>query len=198
MTRRVGTLVVAVVVLLAAACGDDDDGGGDSAATTGGEAATTTAGAAEELALSSPDIEDGGEIPVELSCAGEDVSPALEISGVPDDAASLALTMTDPDAGGFVHWLVTDIDPSTTTVAQGEVPGGGVEQNSSFGTAGYGGPCPPPGEDHTYVFTIYALGEGELDLSTQAEAPDSAAVVETLEGLGAPSASFEASFTLPG
>jgi Raf kinase inhibitor-like YbhB/YbcL family protein len=197
MARRVATLVVAAAVfLLAAACGDDD--GGDSAATTAGEATTTTAGAAEELAFSSPDIEDGGEVPVEFSCAGEDVSPALEISGVPDDAASLALTMTDPDAGGFVHWLVTDIDPSTTTVAQGEVPGGGVEQNSSFGTAGYGGPCPPPGEDHAYVFTIYALGEGELDLSTQAEAPDSFAVVETLEGLDAPSASFEASFTLPG
>jgi hypothetical protein len=34
-----------------------------------------------------------------------------------------------------------------------------VQALASFGQARYGGPGPPPGPAHTYVFTIYALPE---------------------------------------
>src|SRR6202011_4431692 len=41
------------------------------------------------------------------TCDGEDVSPGLRWSDVPDGAASPALTCEDPDAPGgtFTHWV---------------------------------------------------------------------------------------------
>ena len=39
---------------------------------------------------------------------------------------------------------------------------------TNFGTAGYGGPCPPPGKPHHYIFTVTALKVDKLDASTDA------------------------------
>ncbi|KXA91981.1 hypothetical protein AKJ64_04265, partial [candidate division MSBL1 archaeon SCGC-AAA259E17] len=55
------------------------------------------------LELTSPALDNGGKIPKGYTYDGKDVSPPLRISGA--DGETLAITMTDPDAGGFVHWL---------------------------------------------------------------------------------------------
>jgi Raf kinase inhibitor-like YbhB/YbcL family protein len=63
----------------------------------------------------------------------------------------------DPDAprGTFVHWVAWAIDPAEPTLAEGSAPAGsGV---NGFGRSGYGGPCPPRGSTHRYVFTVFAL-----------------------------------------
>ena len=112
------------------------------------------------LDVESSAFSEGDTVPIQLTCDGDNISPPLSWSEVPDDATELRVSLTDPDApsGTFTHWLVTGVDPSSTDVAQGMVPEGGTEQTNSFGDAGYGGPCPPPGDDpHRYVFTVEAL-----------------------------------------
>jgi Raf kinase inhibitor-like YbhB/YbcL family protein len=55
-----------------------------------------------------------------------------------------------------VHWTAYGVPPRTTRLAQGDA-GGAVQGTNSFGKAGYGAPCPPHGQTHRYVFTLYAL-----------------------------------------
>src|SRR5262245_37059174 len=113
------------------------------------------------MQLTSPAFSEGDTLDVRFTCDGEDLSPPLAWSDVPDGSSELRLSVTDPDApsGTFTHWLVTGIDPSAPGVGQGAVPEGGAEQENSFGNASYGGPCPPKGTDHRYVFTIEALDD---------------------------------------
>jgi len=126
----------------------------------GGGAETTTAptpgrSAAVAFTLTSPAFEEGGAIPSEHSCDGGDRPIPVSWSGVPDGTAELALIMDDPDARGFVHWVVVGIPPSATGFENGELPAGAHEGSTGFGV-GYGGPCPPSGT-HNYSFTLYAL-----------------------------------------
>jgi Raf kinase inhibitor-like YbhB/YbcL family protein len=126
------------------------------------------------LALKSDAFPDGGSIPQENSynasgCTGKNASPELHWSGAPKGTKSFALTVFDPDAnngGGWWHWVVYGIDRGTEELAEGE-PFPGLVGKTSFGNTGYGGPCPPPGDQpHHYIFTLYALDEtlgGSLD-----------------------------------
>ena len=115
------------------------------------------------MELRSEAFENGGMIPARYTCDGRDISPPLEISGVPDGTVSLALVMDDPDAPGgtFDHWLVWNIPPETARIEEGREPQG-VQGRTDFGRLGYGGPCPPSGT-HTYRFKLYAL-DCTLDL----------------------------------
>ncbi|MFC9930913.1 YbhB/YbcL family Raf kinase inhibitor-like protein [Streptomyces sp. NPDC127190] len=93
---------------------------------------------------------------------GENLSPPLAWSGVPDGATELVLLCEDPDApsGTFVHWAVVGIDPRSRGTETGKSPPGGTELVNGFGELGWGGPHPPPGDDaHRYFFRIYALAE---------------------------------------
>ncbi|MCI0688571.1 MAG: YbhB/YbcL family Raf kinase inhibitor-like protein [Sporichthyaceae bacterium] len=110
--------------------------------------------------MTSTAFAEGEPIPSVYSCRGRDVSPPLAWSGIPSDAAALALVVDDPDAprGTFTHWVVVDFPPSTAALAEGEVPSGGIQAVNSAGDARYLGPCPPSGT-HRYRFTVYALSE---------------------------------------
>jgi Raf kinase inhibitor-like YbhB/YbcL family protein len=115
------------------------------------------AAAAQPIAISSPAFNDGGDIPLKFTCDGSDTSPALKIANIPATAKSLVLIMEDPDAPGglFTHWLVWNVDPKTSSVAE-NASGGGTIGRNDFGKSGYGGPCPPSGS-HRYVFRVFAL-----------------------------------------
>lgn len=109
--------------------------------------------------LTSSALSDGAAIPRRYSCDGDDISPPLAWSGVPAGTKALLLTVTDPDARGFVHWVAWDLAPdlgSLTEGASGALPGGALEGRNDFGRTGWGGPCPPSGT-HRYVFTLTAL-----------------------------------------
>jgi len=108
------------------------------------------------MKITSPDFTDNTPIPKEFTCLGEDVNPALNIEGTPKDAKSLALIVDDPDApsGMWVHWVVFNIPPSTTTIHKNSIPGS--QGRNDFNRQNYGGPCPPSGTHH-YHFKIYAL-----------------------------------------
>jgi Raf kinase inhibitor-like YbhB/YbcL family protein len=114
-----------------------------------------------QLRLSSPAFTDGGMIPAEYTCNGENVSPPIGWEPGPDGTAAWVLICEDPDARAWVHWLVVNLPAQVTSLerdASGNLPGGAVEGETDFGPARYGGPCPPSGE-HRYVFTVYALSE---------------------------------------
>ncbi len=117
------------------------------------------------LTISSPAFLDRGTIPAAYTCDGEDINPPLEFENIPEDAQSLVLTVTDPDAPGktWVHWVVFNIHPHTTHVREDSIPMGGTEGMTDFGKPGYGGACPPNGT-HRYYFKLYALNS-ELDLT---------------------------------
>lgn len=114
--------------------------------------------------LTSPAFEHGQPIPRKHTCEGEDVSPPLVWSGVPEGTASLALVVDDPDApsGTFTHWRAWGIDPAPGGLGEREAPP--FEGRNDFGSVGWRGPCPPPGHGpHRYFFRLHGL-EGELDL----------------------------------
>ncbi|MBS1804942.1 MAG: YbhB/YbcL family Raf kinase inhibitor-like protein [Acidobacteria bacterium] len=126
------------------------------------------------LTLSSESLKDG-MISKQFTCDGEDKSPALTWTHPPADAKSLALIVTDPDAPGgtFTHWVLFNLPPNSNGLPegvpkQGQLAHGGRQGKTDFDKVGYGGPCPPAGKPHHYVFTLYAL-DTEADL--QAGAP---------------------------
>jgi Raf kinase inhibitor-like YbhB/YbcL family protein len=109
----------------------------------------------KQLFISSPSFDQGEHIPEEFTCDDLNISPPLEIRGIPGDARSLAIVMEDPDAPGgiFDHWLVWNIPP-TDTIPENTQPG--LEGRNSSGKIGYMGPCPPSGT-HRYFFKVYAV-----------------------------------------
>lgn len=110
------------------------------------------------MQLTSPHWQNNQTIPTQFTCEGEDISPALAWSDIPDGTKSFVLIVRDPDAPSkeWIHWLVKDISANVTNVANNTVPAGGVEVMNDFGRTGWGGPCPPNGE-HRYYFELYAL-----------------------------------------
>lgn len=128
----------------------------------------------DTIRLRSPAFDDHAPIPARFSRDGENLSPPLEWSGLPDTAVELALLCEDPDApdGTFVHWVVAGLDPSLTGLAEGELPQDAVEGANDYGGTGYGGPQPPVGDPaHRYFFRLTAVAES-LDVSPGASADD--------------------------
>jgi len=110
-----------------------------------------------EFSISSPDFEEGGEIPKKFGYKFENKEPTLDFNDLPECTQSIGLIMDDPDAMAvvgkiWVHWLVFGSNESR------KFPNGNLrrEGKTDFGEIGYGGPAPPNGR-HTYIFKAYAL-----------------------------------------
>jgi hypothetical protein len=124
----------------------------------------------QTMNLTSTSFQDGSQIPAKYTCSGANISPQLAWSAPPAATASLALIVTDPDAprGTWVHWVLYDLPAGTRALpeglpALGQLPDSARQGRNDFGEIGYGGPCPPPGSPHHYVFTLYAL-DAKLNL----------------------------------
>ena len=154
-------------------CGDDDDDSTSSGQADDNAGDDDTSG--EPFVLASVKFGPGDDIPEEYTCDNEDyvhgVSPPLSWANSPEETVFFALTMFDPDASDTPHWGVFDIPPDESGLADGlrpddPLPGNAWEALNYTDEAGYAGPCPPTGETHEYVFTIYALNEGMPDFDT--------------------------------
>ncbi|HYZ79472.1 MAG TPA: YbhB/YbcL family Raf kinase inhibitor-like protein [Gaiellaceae bacterium] len=145
-----------------------------------------------EFALESGAFQNAQAIPSRHSCEGDDVSPPVRWTNVPEGTRSLVLVVDDPDAPGgvFTHWLAWGLDPAAEGLGEGEPAP--REGRNDFGTSGYRGPCPPPGHGrHRYVFRLYALdtdvplGPGatkaELEGATEGHVLTTAELVGTYE-----------------
>lgn len=153
-------------------------------ASGGGERPMLTAqtGAPETLDVSLDDLSvvggaaalDERHVANVFGCTGENHSPAIRWSGAPEGTQSFVLEMHDPDAPtgvGFFHWIVLDLPRDTTSLpfdGANALPDGAIATRTDYGSGGYGGPCPPPGGPHRYVFTIYAVDTAHLGLDANA------------------------------
>jgi hypothetical protein len=109
-----------------------------------------------------------------FGCAGGNQSPHLKWQGAPSGTKSFAVSCFDPDAptgSGFWHWVVVNIPPDVTELAQGagskggKLPPGALMTRTDLGATGYVGPCPPEGDHpHRYLFTVFAVGKDRLDV----------------------------------
>ncbi len=122
--------------------------------------------------LTSPSFSAGSTIPSRHTCDDADASPALQWTEPPAGTRSLALIVDDPDApvGTWVHWVLFDLPPTQRSLSEGIRPDrvlgdpkGSRQGTNDFRRIGWGGPCPPPGTPHRYVFKLYAL-DGPLGL----------------------------------
>ena len=180
-----GLVALAALALVVTACNDD---GRDlrspilppPPSTT---AAPTTMPPGEEAFITAPSTTtlppsfqlvtawpNGAAIPARHTCDDADVAPALSWTTVPLDTVELAVTMVDLDAN-FVHWVMVGISPTRTALAEDEVPPGAIEWSNDFGDVGYGGPCPPGGDTHTYLFTVHALNQ-QVEVADDADATE--------------------------
>ncbi|MEF8838050.1 MAG: YbhB/YbcL family Raf kinase inhibitor-like protein [Haloarculaceae archaeon] len=146
------------------------------------------------LSIASPAFDHGDPIPREYGYTEANVSPPLDIGGVPDAAASLAIVVDDPDAvepAGKVwdHWVVWNVDPEIGRIPEDWDAAGATEGRNDYGEAGYGGPNPPDRE-HTYRFVCYALSD-RLDLPDGATKAD---LEVAMEGLVLDEAILEGSY----
>lgn len=155
--------------------------------------------------LSSPDIAPDSLIALPYvydGCGGGNVSPALQWSGAPAFTQGYALTVYDPDApsgSGWWHWQVFDLPASTAALPRNagaasgrNLPAGARQGLNDYSQAGYGGPCPPPGDaPHRYVFTLLALKVARLELPPVASC---ALVGFNLNALALARASFTARY----
>jgi Raf kinase inhibitor-like YbhB/YbcL family protein len=129
------------------------------------------------LSIASPAFID--KIPDTYTCHGQNISPPLVFGNLPAGTQSIALVMHDPDApgGDFTHWLLWNLSPELSTIEESTLPAQAVQGQNDFGQVGYGGPCPPPGQTHRYVFDLYAL-DAQLNLAAGARLPDLAAALQ--------------------
>ena len=145
------------------------DTGTEDAGTevTIGAAATssTTAPAPAGASLEAPWV-DGAAIDIDYTCDGTGAAPLINWSAPAVGTAELALAVTDDDAGGYVHWLVTGLPAAAGSIG-GTEPVVGVEQPNSAGTDGWTPPCPPAGESHTYRVALYSLAASYVAPATE-------------------------------
>lgn len=140
------------------------------------------------LALTSDNFKEGDYLSLEhalsegygFGCKGGNLSPHLSWTGAPSGTRSFAVTCFDPDAptgSGFWHWVAVNIPAAVDSLplgagdpASGRMPAGALEVRTDFGKPGYGGPCPPPGSVHRYVFTLHAVKLPQLPVSADTSA----------------------------
>lgn len=139
-----------------------------------------SAGTAAAFDISSPQFKSGASLKMEnvfngFGCTGGNQSPALVWRKPPKGTQSFVLTMYDPDAptgSGWWHWVVYNLPATTMSLpanaTAATLPAGAVQGRTDFGSAGYGGPCPPPGPKHRYVFKVTALKVPKLDIPADA------------------------------
>ncbi|NUQ64698.1 MAG: YbhB/YbcL family Raf kinase inhibitor-like protein [Pirellulales bacterium] len=138
-----------------------------------------------EIKVTSTAFSNGETIPKKYTGEGQDISPPIFWSDIPEGTKELVLICDDPDAPTeepWVHWVIYKIPADTEGLPEGlpntprlKKPSGAFQGKNSFNsghTIGYRGPMPPPGHGvHHYYFTLYAL---KVKLSTEVGLPKSA------------------------
>lgn len=200
-TRTIAFLVLALVV--AGGCGDEsmpDETLPDETLPDQTEVTVTESDPTPAFTLTSAAFADGAAVPDRHTCRGDDVSPPLAWSDPPAGTVSFAVVMDDPDAvpvAGFVwdHWVLHGLPPDSRSLPEAvpttpTIDGGGTQGENSFGRTGYGGPCPPPGQTHTYAFTVFAL-----DVDPDPAGPTKADLLAAIDGHVLAEATLAGTFT---
>lgn len=140
------------------------------------------------MQITSSAFSHNGEIPARYTCEGEDASPPLSWSGLPENTKGLVLIVDDPDAPDpaapkmtWVHWVLYNIPVTAKDLAEAiapdDLPAGTLQGFNDWKRTGYGGPCPPIGR-HRYFHKLYALDAALPDLGR----PTKAKLEKAMEG----------------
>lgn len=128
--------------------------------------------APSNMQLHSSAFDNNGSIPSKHTGEGEDISPEISWTNIPEGTKGFAVICHDPDAPlvtpkgqyGFVHWVLYNIPADTASLA--EACQDFTQGLNDMGNSGYMGPMPPEGHGtHQYYFWILAL-----DIETKLEA----------------------------
>lgn len=149
-------------------------------------AAIHTTASAGGFKLTSESVKPGGTLTSSqvlngFGCEGKNISPALKWTGAPKGTKSYALTVYDPDAptgSGWWHWVVFNIPSNVTELPEGAgaadgkaLPSGATQGRTDFGSAAFGGACPPKGDKpHRYIFTVHALKTEKIEVPADSSA----------------------------
>jgi Raf kinase inhibitor-like YbhB/YbcL family protein len=148
----------------------------------GAEAEEPKGEKAMALSITSPAFQNKDEIPSRFTCQGKSLSPALQWTGAPEGAKSLALIVDDPDAPDpkaprlvFVHWVLYNLPADSKglseAVSKASLPKGTLQGLNDAKKPGWTPPCPPIGR-HRYFFKLYALDTTLPDLGKAATKAD--------------------------
>jgi Raf kinase inhibitor-like YbhB/YbcL family protein len=134
--------------------------------------AVPVARAADVLTLTSSAVQDNGILATKNACndkqrspncVGENTSPPLAWSNVPDGTKSFALVLVDPEGrapAGVTHMVVYGVPADVKGFAEGELSKPSdkfVGGKSTMNQGVYFGPGTPPNTDwHHYTFTLIA------------------------------------------
>jgi Raf kinase inhibitor-like YbhB/YbcL family protein len=142
---------------------------------------------ADAIVVSSPAFADGDELPARFTADGEGISPPLEWSGVPQNAAELVLLVEDADSptpNPLVQAIVWNLPPGDGGLEEGAMPAEaqlGLKPAmgvNSYLRLGYLPPDPPPGHGpHRYAFQVFAL---VTPLAIETTAPGRTELVDAL------------------
>ncbi|MEY2967008.1 MAG: hypothetical protein RLY50_1058 [Actinomycetota bacterium] len=172
------------VALVTTSCASDDGRTlRPPRADQGETVAVATTPAPQEFSVTGPWSE-GAAIDVRYTCDGENISPPLSWTPGPSGTVTYALVVDDLDAPEARHWVVANIDAANLSLGEGSLPAGAVTAQLDDDSTGYSGPCPPDGETHDYVLTVFAVSQvleaqdGD-DPATLRAAIEAATVAET-------------------
>lgn len=135
--------------------------------------------------FSSSSFSNGGILPAQFTCDGDNLSPEFTIKDTPKETKSLAFIVEDQDLdkkqlkelSNPAHMMVWNIPATTTKFTQGIRPPGTIGRNI-FGDFAYGGPCPPEGETHKYSFTLYFIEKDSLAITSDAGLAEAKETIE--------------------
>ncbi|WP_067780846.1 YbhB/YbcL family Raf kinase inhibitor-like protein [Actinomyces vulturis] len=135
--------------------------------------------------LTSPDLTDGQPMDSRFTQIHDNLSPALEWNGFPEETQSFVVSCFDPDAptpSGWWHWTVLDIPVTMTRLEQGAgtsdltLEGPAFHLRNDSREWAWSGPYPPAGDGpHRYVFAVHALDVESLELDDETPATEAAA-----------------------
>jgi Raf kinase inhibitor-like YbhB/YbcL family protein len=120
-------------------------------------------GVTTKFFVSSLSLKENESIPTKYTRDGDNLSPPLNWSGIPNETKSLAIIMYDPDApsGVFYHWVLYNIPKNIDSIPEGiqksPITPYGYQGINSYNILGYDGPSPPKGSTHRYIFLVLAL-----------------------------------------
>lgn len=117
---------------------------------------------ASSLTITSSAFKNLESIPIVYTCDGENISPPLAWTGVPDKTKSFVLVVYNPDApyGTYYNWIIYSIPSSIRFLPKGantNLPTDIQVGKTSSGDTIYRGPCPPNAAIHHYIFKLYAV-----------------------------------------
>lgn len=166
----------------------------DESSTTNSSQSTNASG----FTLTSPDIVEGGVLPVEYTCDGVSSTLALNWRGAPIGTVSYAVLMDHIASTTDIHWywILYDIPAGINRLPKNTTSIGILGTNSVNGKLEYAPPCSKGPGSKTYTYTVFALS-AEPQISVEPNQINREAFLAAVQGITLASAKLNVTYTRP-